>query len=172
MPAQRLSPYDRDAPRRYEVEAKRVAAAIAGSVAVEHVGSTAVPGLAGKPTIDIAVGVETLALKQEDFARIVALGYSYGGTHHRPQHVFRKGESVPWAYLVHAVEYDGAMWHDFLRFRDHLLAHPQEARAYVALKASLLRDRDGWYSGRDKAPFIEPILGANRLGRGRDGARG
>lgn len=133
-------------------------AAIAGTVAVEHVGSTAVPDLAGKPTIDIAVGVETLALQHDDFARMEALGYSYGGTHDRPQHVFRKGERVPWEFLVHVVELGGPMWRDYLRFRDFLRAHPRDARAYAALKASLLSGRDGWYSGRDKASFIEPIL--------------
>jgi GrpB-like predicted nucleotidyltransferase (UPF0157 family) len=133
-------------------------AAIAGAVAVEHVGSTAVPGLAGKPTIDIAVGNQSLAVQPDDFERMEALGYSYGGSNGLPQHVFRKGAGVPWEFLVHVVEHDGPLWRDLLRFRDYLRAHPQDARAYAELKGSLLADRGGWYSGRDKAPFIEPIL--------------
>jgi GrpB-like predicted nucleotidyltransferase (UPF0157 family) len=118
--------------------------------------------LAGKPTIDIAVGVETLALQHDDFGRMDLLGYSYGGKHGQPQHVFRKGESVPWEFLVHVVEHGGPMWRDFLRFRDYLRVNRHDARAYAALKVSLLIGRDEWYSGRDKAPFIEPILARER----------
>ena len=162
VPPPRLTPYDANAPRRYAVEANRVVAAIRDTVAAEHVGSTAVPGLAGKPTIDIAVGVETLALQPDDFGRMALLGYSYGGTHGRAQHVFRKGGNVPWEFLVHVVEHGGPMWRDFLLFRDHLRVNPHDARAYAALKVSLLSGGHEWYSGRDKAPFIEPILARER----------
>jgi GrpB-like predicted nucleotidyltransferase (UPF0157 family) len=157
-----LAPYSPDAPDLYSVEAARVAAAIPAALAVAHVGSTAVPGLAGKPTIDIAVGVPTLQLEDADFRRMEALGYAYGGDNGLPQHVFRKGEAVPWAYLVHVVEHEGAMWRDYLGFRDHLRAHPGDARAYAALKASLLRGREGWYSGREKEAFIAPIVARSR----------
>jgi len=50
------------------------------------------------------------------------------------------------------------MWRDYLRFRDHLRSHPLDAERYAALKAALLVGRGGWYSGRDKASFIAPIL--------------
>jgi GrpB-like predicted nucleotidyltransferase (UPF0157 family) len=87
-----------------------------------------------------------------------ALDYHYGGSHGLPQHVFRKGESVPWRFLVHVVEYQGAMWRDYLRFRDSLRAEPEAAVRYSEFKASLLAERGDWYSGRDKEPFIRPIL--------------
>jgi GrpB-like predicted nucleotidyltransferase (UPF0157 family) len=153
-----LSPYDPEAPELFHAEAERIAGAVPSARAIEHVGSTAVPDLAGKPTIDIAVGVASITLAREDFERMYALGYTYGGDHGRPQHVFRKGESVPWLFLVHVVEHDGAMWRDFLRFRDHLRAHPETARAYGALKAQLVAERGKWYSGSDKESFIAPIL--------------
>ena len=127
-------------------------------IAIEHVGSTAVPGLAAKPTIDIAVGVATLELAPEAHERMAELGYHYGGTHDRPQHVFRNGSEVPWSVLVHVVRHDGRMWREFIRFRDHLRSHPGDARRYEALKASLLVGRRGWYRGVDKEPFIAPIL--------------
>ena len=135
-------------------------AALAPVVAAEHVGSTSVPGLAAKPTIDMAVGVENLALPSTAWSRIEKLGYHYGGDHGRPQHVFRKGDSVPWQFLVHVIEYEGSMWRDFLRFRDHLRAHPDDAARYAELKQSLLADRGDWYSGKDKESFIRPILDA------------
>lgn len=133
-------------------------AALAPVAAAEHIGSTSVPGLAGKPTIDIAIGVNSLALPPVAWSRMDTLGYQYGGDLGHPQHVFRKGESVPWSFLVHVVEHEGAMWRDYLRFRDYLRANPEAAARYAALKESLLAERDDWYSGRDKEPFIRPIL--------------
>jgi GrpB-like predicted nucleotidyltransferase (UPF0157 family) len=152
-----LSPPNPVAPLLFAREAERVGHAIPSASAVEHVGSTAVPGLAGKPTIDIAVGVPTLG-PRADYAGMEALGYAYGGDQGRPQHVFRKGEGVPWRFLVHVVEHDGRMWRDYLTFRDHLRKHPEDVRTYENLKRNLLNGREGWYSGRDKDAFIASIL--------------
>lgn len=139
-----------------------MAAALAPVVGVEHVGSTSVPGLAAKPTIDIAVGVPSLELPDETMAAMERLGYHYGGDLGLPQHVFRKGERAPWQFLVHVVEHGGSMWRDFLSFRDHLRANPAAASDYEALKRALLARRGGWYTGLDKEPFIRPILDSYR----------
>jgi GrpB-like predicted nucleotidyltransferase (UPF0157 family) len=163
MRDRRLAAYDPAWPRRFEEEAPRIAAALAPVVAVEHVGSTAVPGLAAKPTIDVAVARTDIDLDTELHERMKALGYHYGGTHDRPQHVFRKGSVVPWEFLVHVVVFEGPMWQDYIRFRDHLRAYPDVADRYEALKASLLVGRCGWYSGADKAPFIGPILSSGEM---------
>ena len=153
-----LAAYDPAWPRRFAGEAPRLVVALAPVLAIEHVGSTSVPGLAAKPTVDIAVGVPTLALDADAHARMEALGYRYGGTHDLPQHVFRKGAAVPWEVLVHVVEHGGGMWRNFLRFRDHLRSHPADARRYEELKAGLLAGRGGWYRGVDKQPFIASVL--------------
>ncbi len=53
-----LADYDPRWPERYQAEAARIRVALAGWIEqIEHVGSTAVPGLAAKPIVDIAVGV-------------------------------------------------------------------------------------------------------------------
>jgi len=153
-----LSVYDPRWPLLYEAEVARVTEALAPVVAAEHVGSTSVLGLAAKPTIDIAVGVVSLDLAEGAWTRMERLGYDYGGDHGRPQHVFRKGTSIPWRFLVHVVQHGGPMWLDFLRFRNHLRENPAEAERYARLKASLLAERGGWYSGRDKERFIRPVL--------------
>lgn len=155
-----LSAYDARWPDLYEREVVGVTAALAPVISADHVGSTSVPGLAAKPTIDVAVGVASLALPRTAWREMERLGYHYGGDQGRPQHVFRKGEVVPWRFLVHVVEHGEAMWRDFLRFRDYLRANPAEAARYESLKASLLVGRGGWYSGLDKEPFIRPILDA------------
>jgi GrpB-like predicted nucleotidyltransferase (UPF0157 family) len=157
-----LAVYDPRWPRLYDAEIVRVTEALTPVVGAEHVGSTSVPGLAAKPTIDIAVGVVSLDLPDGARARMERLDYHYGGDHGQPQHVFRKGTSVPWRFLVHVVQHGGPMWLDFLRFRDYLRANPDEAERYARLKASLLADRGGWYSGRDKERFIRLVLDSCR----------
>jgi GrpB-like predicted nucleotidyltransferase (UPF0157 family) len=153
-----LTPYDDRWPRLFEDEAPRLLLALAPVIAIEHVGSTAVPGLAAKPTIDIAVGVPSLELRAAAARRMEELGYQYGGTHDQPQHVFRRGRDVPWEVIVHVVEHEGPMWHHYLRFRDHLRSHRADANRYEALKAALLVGRGGWYRGLDKEAFIASIL--------------
>ena len=153
-----LTPYDPAWPLRFAAEAACLVEALAPVVGIEHVGSTSVPGLAAKPTLDIAVGLPSLELGALRTTRIEALGYHYGGDHGLPQHVFRRGSAVPWDYLVHVVEHGGRMWCDYLAFRDHLRSHPEDAGRYAALKASLLVGRGEWYHGLDKEPFIGPIL--------------
>jgi GrpB-like predicted nucleotidyltransferase (UPF0157 family) len=166
-----LASYTSQWPDLYEAEVDHLAAALAPVVAVEHVGSTSVPGLAAKPTIDIAVAVPDLVLPESAAAAMKQLGYHYGGDHGLPQRVFRKGECVPWRFLVHVVEHGGSMWRDFLAFRDHLRGNPTAAARYEELKRSLLAERGGWYSGRDKEPFIRPILDSHACAAG-TGPRG
>lgn len=70
----RVVPYDPSWPDRYAEAADELRAALAGELrTIEHVGSTAVPGLVAKPVIDIAVSVESL--RQLDVQALEALGY-------------------------------------------------------------------------------------------------
>jgi GrpB-like predicted nucleotidyltransferase (UPF0157 family) len=154
-----LARYDPDWPKRFRAEVRVLRAALQSAIEIAHVGSTSVPGLAAKPTIDIAVGVPDLSLDEATHRRMTEAGYSYGGDHGQPQHIFRKGKTLPREVLVHVVEHGGQMWQDFLRLRDYLRANPAEAGRYAEFKASLLVGRGGWYRGIDKSPFIEPILG-------------
>lgn len=71
-------PYDPDWPRRFDDERRVLAAVFAGSEAViEHVGSTAVPGLGAKPVIDIMVGVQALLDVDGRIPLLEAAGYEY-----------------------------------------------------------------------------------------------
>ena len=158
-----LTPYDPAWSRRFAEEAPRLVGALRPLIGIEHVGSTSVYGLAAKPTVDVAGGVRSLDLAAHLHERMRALGYHYGGTHDLPQHLFRKGVAVPWDVLVHVVEHDGDMWRDFLRFRDHLRSHPDDARRYEELKTELLVGRGGWYRGLDKQAFIAAILSGQEV---------
>jgi tRNA threonylcarbamoyladenosine biosynthesis protein TsaE len=152
-----LTEYDPAWPAAYEREAARVARALGPAVVeLAHVGSTAVPGLAGKGTIDIAAGVATLELEPDRIAAMEALGYETVLEEERRR--FRRGEGVPWEFIVHVVEWGSAAWRAQIAFRDTLRADPALTREYDALKRRLLAERAAWYSGADKRTFIETVL--------------
>jgi tRNA threonylcarbamoyladenosine biosynthesis protein TsaE len=157
-----LAEYDPASAARFRAEAEAIAGALGDAVVeIEHVGSTAVPGLAGKPTVDLAVGVTTLELDETAVRRMVAAGYEDARGDSRPGEVrFRKGDRVPREVIVHVVEWGGPAWDDALRFRDALRADRTLAREYEELKRRLLEEQGNWYSGRDKKEFVDRVLEA------------
>jgi NAD-dependent protein deacetylase/lipoamidase len=131
--------YDPEWLRRYEEEATRVRAALGDSVVeLEHMGSTAVPGLAGKPVIDISAGLTRAELSPAQVAAMEGLGYEYLGENGLPGRLFfRRDEAGRRAFHVHAVEHVGEQWHRHRAFRDYLRAHPDEVERYTAEKSRL-----------------------------------
>ncbi len=156
-----LAPYDPAWPRLYEEEAARVREALGEAVlAVEHMGSTAVPGLAGKPVIDISVGLRRLDVSAEQVAAMERLGYEYLGEFGLPGRLFfRREEGGRRTHHVHAVEHGGERWHSHRAFRDYLRAHPEEAEAYAAEKRRIAADATGladyWES---KQPYADALF--------------
>ncbi len=157
-------PYDPDWPERFGDEAQRVRGALGQVVVhIEHIGSTAVPGISAKPTIDIAVGVRQLAdVDSEVIAAMEALGYVYRGEAGVPgRHYFRRGATYPRDFHVSIIEWHGALWEDYLLLRDYLRAHPKEAAAYVEAKRTAERAIDSpdpiayW---ENKRAFVEELL--------------
>ncbi len=159
----RIIGYDASWPARYENEAPAVMGAL-GPLAIEiqHIGSTSVPGLAAKPTIDILVGARSLELDDEAVARLFELGYEYRGEMGvLGRRYFRKGRSYPRDFNVHLVVWRGALWDDYLAFRDYLRAHPQRARRYMDLKRQLVSTAGGdelAAYAEGKAAFIAKAL--------------
>jgi len=137
-----VAEYDHNWPASFEQECMRIKHALGASVsAIEHIGSTAVPGLPSKPIIDLLVGVPGVEeAKQRCIAPLEALGYNY-----MPQYLsflpgelfFRKGPPGPWTAHVHLMEPSHPRWETFLVFRDYLRAHPDAARAYADIKRAL-----------------------------------
>jgi GrpB-like predicted nucleotidyltransferase (UPF0157 family) len=134
--------YDPSWPRMFDDERQRIACALGPVVlAIEHIGSTSVPGLAAKPIIDLLVGVTSrAALLPRGVEALGGLGYAYLPEYESwlpGELFFRKGPPGPWTHHVHAMEPEGARWHDRLLFRDYLRAHPEAAGAYARLKRDL-----------------------------------
>lgn len=155
-----VSDYDPAWPLDFE----RVRAYVAPAVPfaeVEHVGSTAVPGLAAKPVIDVDVVVES----EPDVARAPAALASIGYVHRGDlgiagREAYAAPEGLP-AHHLYVVVRGSEPYLDHVRLRDHLRAHPEDAARYAALKRDLApllaTDRDAYTDA--KAPFIRSLLG-------------
>lgn len=155
--------YNANWPSQFEDEKRRILAAIGRSVAaVEHVGSTAVPGLAAKPIIDILVGLRSLADAANCIGPLRGLGYEYVPEWEAElpeRRYFRRVQPRPRTHHIHMVETTSEFWRRQLLFRDYLRAHHQDARAYETLKRDLATKFE---IGRDyaaaKSAFIKTIL--------------
>jgi len=155
--------YDPAWPAMFDEERQRISQALGPHVlTIEHFGSTAVPGLAAKPIIDLLVGVAKLD-DARAFCRepLQALGYTYVPEYESsflPNELFfRKGQ--PWTHHVHVMEPTSVRWALFLALRDYLRTEPELARAYGNLKkavALVFGDDIAGYR-RAKAPFVEAL---------------
>jgi NAD-dependent protein deacetylase/lipoamidase len=140
--------YDPNWPKRFAEECERIRAALGDKVVdIEHMGSTAVPGLAAKPVIDISVGLRDIDFSDDQITSMTDLGYEFLGEFGLPGRLyFRKGGATS-THHVHAVEWGGDHWWRHLAFRDYLRAHPGEARLYGERKRRLAADvGHDWYA--------------------------
>jgi GrpB-like predicted nucleotidyltransferase (UPF0157 family) len=155
--------YDPAWPAMFAEERRRIFEALGPKVlTIEHFGSTAVPGLAAKPIIDLLVGVNNLG-EARGFCLepLQALGYTYIPDHESsflPNELFfRKG--LPWTHHVHVMEPSTDRWTYFLTLRDYLRGEPEIASAYGSLKkaiAFVFGDDIAGYRNT-KAPFVQAL---------------
>lgn len=157
----------------FEQEKKRLQAALGSNViAIEHIGSTAVPGLAAKPIIDLLVGVRSLAEARSSCReRLEALGYAYIAEYESwlpGELLFRKGVPGPWTHHAHLLEPSGPRWDEYVQLRDYLRRHPEIAAAYAELKKALaLVFGDDIARYRDaKRPFVQAVIAKAQAERG------
>jgi len=155
-----IVPYDKRWPELFEAERERLSSLAGPRIKdVQHVGSTAVPGLAAKSIIDVMVGVDPLLVEQGLVAALGGLGYEYFGEYGIPgRHFFRKGD--PRTHHLHWVRWGGEFWTQQIDFRDYLRAFPEEAERYERLKRDLASrfssDRPSYTQA--KTHFVSDIL--------------
>jgi GrpB-like predicted nucleotidyltransferase (UPF0157 family) len=115
-----------------------VAAALGDvAVAIEHIGSTSVPGLAAKPIIDLDVAIRVEADLPAVIERLAPLGYVYEGDKGIPgRAAFIWPPHTPRHHL-YVCPQDSLECRRHLLFRDYLRAHPEVCAAYAALKRDL-----------------------------------
>ncbi len=164
--------YNSQWPTMYEEEKSRILEAIGDElVAVEHVGSTSVPGLPAKPVIDIMAGVRRLEDAERCIGPLASLGFEYVPEYEEfipERRYFRKGPPEARTHHLHMVAVGSEFWDETLLFRDLLLSRDDLAREYSNLKVQLARDhredRDKYTEA--KGPFIESTLAMARADSG------
>jgi len=157
-----IVPYDALWPATFETERALLAGAIGEWLAgpIEHIGSTAVPGLAAKPVIDIMAAVESLDASRPALAALEPHGYCHAPYRADVMHWLCKPSPAFRTHHLHLVPLHSRLWIERLAFRDHLRAHPDVAREYAALKTRLADahrfDRERYTDA--KAPFVQRVL--------------
>jgi GrpB-like predicted nucleotidyltransferase (UPF0157 family) len=128
-----LSAYDPQWPTLFASEARRIAAGLPTDVAIEHIGSTSVPGLLAKPIIDLMLGGGAHHGPVSIRSVLVALGYEDLGEAGVPGRIYfrRRAET---AFNIALVVRGGSIWAANLALRDYLRANPDAAREYADAK--------------------------------------
>ena len=169
-----LTPYAPAWAERYAQERERIVLAVGREniARISHIGSTAVPGLIAKPTIDILLEITDACDTEGLKAVLIAGGYLFSPQPKNPPPymMFMKGYTpqgfAGQAFHLH-VRYGGD-W-DELYFRDWLIAHPDAAREYGALKDRLKdefeHDRDGYTTAKTDFVHEHTALARKELGK-------
>jgi GrpB-like predicted nucleotidyltransferase (UPF0157 family) len=155
--------YDPQWPVLYEEERRRILEVVGHKVlAIEHIGSTAVPGLGAKPIIDMMAGVRESTDADECLPPLEKIGY---------RDVAPQPNNLEWYYCLgkgphstgyhlHLVKFVSPHWRRHLLFRNYLRTHPEAAQRYYELKKKLAAkhgsDRIGYTDA--KTSFIESII--------------
>lgn len=175
--------YDPQWVERFRLEREHLLACLPTDLVrrVEHFGSTAVPGLSAKPIIDILVEVADLGDTRLQIVPILeSQGYEYfwrptRGDDQPPFYAWfiKRDEGGRRTHHLHMVEAEFREHWDRLLFRDYLIAHPEIARQYQALKIELASRHvgDRLAYGRGKAQFIDEVTAEARRELGEESQR-
>jgi len=169
----RVVPHDPAWKGVFEREAAALRSALGDEVlAVHHIGSTSVPGLRAKPTIDVLIEVGEIGKLDPLEPEITEGGYEAWGEYGIPgRRFFTKDRGPDPLCNVHVFEAGSPEVERHLAFRDHLIQHPETARAYGDLKEDLAEkfptDMEAYMDGKDS--FIKET---ERIALLRDHARG
>jgi GrpB-like predicted nucleotidyltransferase (UPF0157 family) len=151
---------------QYEQEAAKILEVLDRDqvVAIEHIGSTAIPGLAAKPIIDVMIGVDAIETARSFVPLLEGIGYVYWSDNPRTDRLFFVKGMPPYGprrtHHVHVFETNSELWQRRLLFRDYLRSHPSVAQEYGSLKRELavqFRDDREAYTDAKRA-FIDAIV--------------
>lgn len=158
-----IADYDPQWPVLYEEEKNQILEAVGHKIlAIEHVGSTAVPGLGAKPIIDMMAGVHHSSDAEECLPLLRDIGYtSVTPQPDDPDHYYCLGKgphSV--GYHLHLMKFGSNSWEKHLLFRDYLRTNPDVANQYHDLKKEIVAKHgsDRATYNRAKTSFIEAVV--------------
>src|SRR3990167_7682419 len=162
-----LVPYDNRWPQMAEFEIKMLQEVLPENhiIDIQHVGSTAIPGMLAKPIIDIQIAAKSLEIiKPIAIDALKKLGYEFWFENPDPERMFFVKGMPPYGdkrtHHVHIVEPTSRHWQGKILFRDYLRAHPEVANVYVNLKKELAQlhtyEREQYTDAKSK--FISETL--------------
>jgi GrpB-like predicted nucleotidyltransferase (UPF0157 family) len=134
---QAVRAYDPAWPALFTREQERLRAALGEQAgAVEHIGSTSIPGMAGKGILDLLVAVREIPAAT---ARLAAAGYQDYGVSPCDHEALWLWDTSParHAFIVHLCAIENPWTRTALNFRDYMRAHPEECASYEELKHRL-----------------------------------
>jgi len=161
-PRIQIEPYDSGWSQRFLDEAMSLEGALAEWIAapIEHIGSTAVPGLCAKPVIDIMIPVHSLEDSRPAMAVIERFGYHYWPYKSDVMHWFCKPSELVRTHHVHMVPLESRLFQERLAFRDALRNDPAVRDEYSQLKRELASkhadDREAYTEA--KGPFVRRVI--------------
>ncbi|MFJ8855953.1 GrpB family protein [Streptomyces sp. NPDC102437] len=166
-----VSDYDPEWSERFEDLRQRLAPHVANlAVSIEHVGSTAVPGCAAKPIIDLDIVVSEEAVIPELISRLTGLGYCHeGDLGVRGREAFQAPAAAPEHHLYGVIA--GSKPHlDHVLLRDYLCQRPDEVQRYSTLKVALAQRFRADSKGRAaysaaKSALVEELLAKSYAAR-------
>ena len=154
-------PYDPGWPVLFQQESELLRRILASWLrgSLEHIGSTAIPGLPAKPVIDILAGVSSLEASRPAIEAAATAGYCYFPYRPELEHWFCKPSAAFRTHHLHLMPIGTPQWSRPIAFREYLKAHPDVAAEYAELKRGLAvrfrLDREAYTDA--KAPFINAV---------------
>jgi GrpB-like predicted nucleotidyltransferase (UPF0157 family) len=168
-----IRPYDPDWIRLFEQESAHLRSCLPADLIrrIAHFGSTAVPGLAAKPIVDMLVEVTDLERTRKEVVPLLeAQGYDYlwrptigdDGLPFYAWFIKRHPNTGVRTHHIHMIEagVQFAVHWERLLFRDYLIAHPKVAQEYELLKRRLAAEspRNRATYAQAKTSFIERVM--------------
>lgn len=142
-----FKPYNALFPQLFLLEKERISSLLTGDLRIEHVGSTAVPGLDGKGIIDIAISAPEQQKEAVKF-QLQELGYEFRPQYSSSERLYFVAmrpdpEEGTRRYHVHVMRKESSEWRHFIAFRDALRADPRAREEYAALKQQAAAEAQG-----------------------------
>lgn len=159
-----LHAYDAQWPGIFAVESERLLALLPGRlIQIQHIGSTAVPGLTAKPIVDLLAGVESMEFARALGEPLCRSGYTTSAEFNASltdRQWFMRWENGHRTHHLHVLVHGGLAWRQRLMFRDLLRSDSTLAQQYARFKAELAathtRDREAYTEA--KAGFILSLV--------------
>lgn len=159
-----LHSYDSSWAQVFEAEQDRLISLFPGIfIDIQHIGSTAVPGLIAKPVIDILAGVESIIIAEQLALPLCQSGYNTSAEFNESlsdRKWFMRWANGHRTHHLHLVVHGSTIWHERLKFRNTLRSNPEYAAKYAVLKTQLAathpKDREAYTNA--KAEFVRTVV--------------